>query len=176
MAVLRRSISAPRPPQEYGPEGAAVDARKIAQQNLLKMKPLDVFGLAAALGLQVVSRPLEQNTSGYLKKEGESWMLGVNSLHHPNRQRFTAAHEIGHYMLHRDHSSFVDGLLFRREAQYNQREREANLFASLLLMPEVEIKQALKFYDVPTVANMFGVSQQATQYRIDNLGNSAVYG
>lgn len=176
MAVLRRAVSAPRPPQEYGPEGAAIDARKIAQQTLLRMMPLDVFGLAAALGLQVISRPLEQNTSGYLKREGGAWLLGVNSLHHPNRQRFTIAHEIGHYMLHRDHGSFEDGLLFRQQSQYNQQEREANLFASLLLMPEAEIRQALKFHDVPTIANMFGVSQQATQYRIDNLGHSTVYG
>ena len=175
MAVLRKSISAPRPSREYGPESAATDARKIAQQNLLKMVPLDVFGLAAVLGLNIVTYPMEESTSGFLQLRDGRWEVGVNSLHHVNRQRFTMAHEIGHFMLHRDHGSFTDGLLFRKN-QSNPQEREANLFASLVLMPEVEFRQAVANYSVPEVANLFAVSQQAVQFRIDNLGHSAVRG
>ncbi|MBY5619957.1 ImmA/IrrE family metallo-endopeptidase [Rhizobium leguminosarum] len=175
MAVLRKSISAPRPAREYGPESAASDARKIAQQNLLKLVPLDVFGLAAVLGLNLVTYPMEEATSGFLQNRDGRWDVGVNSLHHVNRQRFTVAHELGHFMLHRDHGSFMDGLLFRK-SQVNPQEREANLFASLLLMPEVEFRLAVANYDISEVAKTFAVSQQAVQFRIENLGQSAVRG
>lgn len=176
MAVLRRAVSSPRDPREYSPENAASDARKIAQQNMLRMIPLDVRSLAEVLGLVLDARPMEEHMSGFLEKLNGRWTLGVNSLHHRNRQRFTIAHEIGHYFLHRDHSSFKDGLLFRKGNDYSPHEREANVFASLLLMPEVEFKRALMDDDLPAVAEMFGVSQQAAKFRRDYIGQGAVFG
>ncbi|MDR6190356.1 Zn-dependent peptidase ImmA (M78 family) [Agrobacterium pusense] len=170
MAVLRRSVSSPRPPREYGPEGAATDARKIAAQNRLSLVPLDVVALAQSLGLKVIKEPMAENTSGYLRREDGGWTLGVNSLHHPNRQRFTIAHEIGHYFLHREHSSFEDGLLFRKTANRNHQEDEANYFASLLLMPEVEFRRTLTTSSVEEAAAYFGVSKQAAELRVSNLG------
>ncbi|WP_439628646.1 ImmA/IrrE family metallo-endopeptidase [Shinella sp.] len=176
MAVLRRTVSAPRDPREYGPEGAASDARKIAQQNVLKLIPLDVRSLAEVLGLTIEAFPMDENTSGYLENIQGTWTLGVNSLHHRNRQRFTIAHEIGHYFLHRDHSSFRDGLLFRKAVDYSPHEREANVFASLLLMPRLEFQRALMNADLAQVADMFGVSKQAAQYRLEHLGTGEILG
>ncbi|CAN7203320.1 ImmA/IrrE family metallo-endopeptidase [Rhizobium sp. LjRoot30] len=176
MAVLRKSVSAPRDPREYDPKIAATDARKIAQHNLLTTIPMDVRGLANALGLRVASMPMDENVSGYLEKEGSGWTIGVNSLHHINRQRFTIAHEIGHYFLHRDRTIFRDGLLFRQAGDIASHEREANLFASLLLMPDVEFRQALTQNNIPVVAEKFGVSQQAANFRVKTLGEGAVYG
>lgn len=160
---------------EYGPEGAASDARKIAEQKLLTRIPLDVVALAQALGLKVSKEPMAEHMSGYLRRTADGWVLGVNSLHHRNRQRFTIAHEIGHYMLHRDHSSFEDGLLFRKDANKNPQETEANQFASFLLMPKFEFQSALATEGIDAVAAKFGVSRQAAEYRINTLG-STVHG
>lgn len=169
MAILRRKIKGPRPPTEYSPDGAARDARRIAQTYTLPERPLAVFQLAAALGLEVEKLPLDEFVSGYLKKTDGRWIIGVNSLHHPNRQRFTVAHELGHYFLHRDQGPFEDGLLFRKENQFNLREREANEFAALLLMPSLDFKRAISNSPIDIVAKSFGVSKQAAEYRSSSV-------
>lgn len=134
------------------------------------MLPLDVFSLVSALGLRLVKVPMEENTSGFFQIKDGMYEVGVNSLHHPNRQRFTVAHEIGHYILHRSHGTFKDGLLFRKN-QFNVQEKEANLFASVLLMPRFEFESALRVGSIEEVARKFGVSKQAAEYRLVGLGN-----
>jgi Zn-dependent peptidase ImmA (M78 family) len=138
----------------------------------LEIKPLDVEGLASALGLRVRRIPLEERTSGFLRHSDSGWIIGVNSLHHPNRQRFTIAHEIGHYLLHRDHAPFEDGLLFRNEVQRSAREKEANQFASLVLMPEGDFRDVIARGGVEEAARQFRVSRQAAEYRRDIVENS----
>ncbi|HEY9013269.1 MAG TPA: ImmA/IrrE family metallo-endopeptidase [Devosia sp.] len=165
MAVLRKKIKGPRPPAEYDPNRAAADALALAQSYTVVQEPLAVFELAAALGITVNKRPLPEGTSGYFRKTERGWEIGVNSLHHPHRQRFTVAHELGHYFLHRDSEPFEDGLLFRRENQINRKEREANEFAALLLMPAIEFRQAIGDGDIENVAARFGVSRQAAEFR-----------
>ncbi len=169
MAILRKTVRSPRPPQEYDPAIAARDAARIASYYTLKNKPLDIEGLISALGLRISQVPLAENISGFLKKELDFWTIGVNSLHHPNRQRFTLAHELGHYFLHRHRGDFEDGPLFRRDNQFNPIEREANQFAALLLMPENEFRQAMAGGELPDVAKSFGVSQQAAEYRRESI-------
>lgn len=169
MAVLRKRIVSPRPPSEYDPNRAAADARSLARSYTIPENPLDIFQLAAALGISVVKHPLAEGMSGYFKSENGDWQIGVNSLHHPNRQRFTVAHELGHYFLHRDKGPFEDGLLFRKEYQRNSREREANEFAALLLMPTNEFRHAIKSENLADVAAKFGVSKQAAEFRRNNV-------
>lgn len=63
-----------------------------------------------------------------------------------NRARFTLAHELGHYVLHRE---YVAGLNFESQADWekfittdikrNNMETQANMFASYLLMPTAEL-------------------------------------
>lgn len=156
---------------EYNPSIAAQDARRIGNTFTITTTPMDVFGLAAALDLKIQRVSLPNNISGYLKEINGKWEIGVNSLHHPNRQRFTIAHELGHYFLHRDRAPFEDGLLFRKENQLNSLEREANQFASLLLMPSHEFRRALNNQHISEVAKMFGVSEQAARYRLQHIQN-----
>ncbi len=67
------------------------------------------------------------------------------------RQRFTIAHELGHFFLHRASSTvFVDAapIFFRDESSSNGSQREeieANAFAAELLMPEDAIRQRLTY-------------------------------
>lgn len=171
MAVLRKTLTKPRPPLEYDPNRAARDAHRIAQSFTLETAPLDVEGLGSALGLRIKRLPLNERISGFLRQEGASWVVGVNSLHHPNRQRFTIAHEIGHYLLHRDHAPFEDGLLFRNDTR-DAREREANQFAALVLMPEAEFRAALSREGLEGAARRFKVSKQAAEYRRDSVVSS----
>lgn len=171
LAILRKKIKSPRPPIEYNPSIAAQDARRIGDTFTVTTTPMDVFGLATALDIKIQRVSLPNNISGYLKEINGKWEIGVNSLHHPNRQRFTIAHELGHYFLHRDRAPFEDGFLFRKENQQNFLEREANQFASLLLMPSHDFRRAMSGNDISETAKKFGVSEQAATYRLHNIEN-----
>lgn len=178
MAIRRRTVSAPRPPAEYTPEYAANDALRITESRGLSLKPVDVLGLAYSIGIQVEYLPLPEGTSGFLRRSGGNWIIGVNSMHHPNRQRFTIAHELGHYFLHRDHGDFVDKALFRKELQSDRREFEANSFASRLLMPADDFENASRRLnaDFDLVAKQFGVSSAAARFRAETLGQEHIFG
>ena len=117
-------------------------------------------------------------------KEGVP-IIGVNSLHHPNRQRFTIAHELGHLELHREmitsniHVDKNFPALMRDTTSATgteQIEIQANQFAAELLMPRDLIDKAMegKQFDIDDdgpieeLAKKFKVSKQALEYRIRN--------
>src|SRR3990172_9125689 len=116
-------------------------------RNLLKdykviKPPVPVETLAQKLGAKVGYSPFDGDISGMVYRDEDHVIIGVNSLHHTHRQRFTIAHEIGHMLLHRGIEVHVD-----RTYRINLRddisssavdhdEIEANRFAAELLMPE----------------------------------------
>jgi hypothetical protein len=177
MAIRRKSFDKPRAPEECTPQSAARDARRIAEFYGLKSKPFDVVGLVYALGLKLDALPLEPEVSGFLKSNGGSWVLGVNSLHHSNRRRFTVAHELGHYFLHRNNGVFHDRALFRAENQIDVKEREANEFATNLLMPEADflLESGRLGDDLNNIAKTFGVSEAAAKFRKSTMGAGRIY-
>lgn len=171
MAILKKRVKNPRPPQEYTAQTAARDALRIAQYKTLDTKPLDVEALVSALGIRLQPEIMDNDISGYLRASNGDWIIGVNSLHHPNRRRFTIAHELGHYFLHRHIGNFEDRALFRRERQSNPQEWEANDFAASLLMPSSDFRMALANTngDLEAVARQFGVSKLATSFRQESI-------
>jgi len=148
--------------------------------------PVPVEKIAKSLGVQVRFSPLDTELSGMIFIKDSVPIVGVNSIHHPNRQRFTIAHELGHFQLHRDVLSsevHVDKnfpVLMRdtnSATGWDKREIEANQFAAALLMPRAFIQQALgaRPLDIDDdrpleeIAKRFRVSKQALDYRIRNL-------
>ena len=96
--------------------------------------------------------------------------------HHRNRQRFTVAHELAHYLEHRPHiigDGLTDdiGVLFRSNqsgVSFNM-EREANRIAAEILMPEKLLEAAIESGDYKTkrqLADYFGVSEEALSIRL----------
>lgn len=145
--------------------------------------PIDVDFLADKAGVNLVYDDLDDDVSGFLAKKDELVHLAVNKNHHPNRQRFSIAHELGHYFLHlnSDTNLFIDKTVYYRNIASStgkyQQEIEANAFAAALLMPEdlLEIElnkfgEELTDMDIYRLANRFGVSQQAMELRLQNLG------
>lgn len=145
--------------------------------------PVDVDAVAGFLDLKVVEEDLEDSVSGMLVVNDGHGVIGVNGHHHANRRRFTTAHEIGHYLLHRKGASvFVDAAptFFRDDvssAGTDRQEIEANAFAAELLMPKERLCEridgmALDLYDDTTVqklARSFGVSTQALTIKLVRL-------
>ncbi len=154
----------------------------LLKQNRIHKPPVPVERIAARLGLDVRSAPLDGDLSGVLvRNEGEVY-IGVNSLHHRNRRRFTIAHELGHFALHNGMRMHVD-----RDFRVNWRdedsskavdpeEMEANRFAAELLMPthlllkDIEELKRLDRGTVDLLARRYRVSPQAMRIRLGNFG------
>lgn len=155
--------------------------------------PVDLAKLAAALGVQLHKAEVEDNVSGVLLVEGDERHVFVNKAHSSNRQRFSIAHELGHFVLHHKHGDrlHIDthyGLYQRAGTAGSdayrqpgsrttpQQEREANQFASALLMPAelvvaaAEDKDLWDEVDVAALASLFHVSEQAMAIRLQQLG------
>lgn len=159
-------------------------AQRLLQQFLIDGPPIDVIRIAEDLGINVVFQPLDREVSGVLVVKDGRATMGVNVSHYPNRQRFTIAHEIGHFMLHKPKSGvFVDTTYtYYRDPTASDgsilEEIQANAFAAELLMPENFIKEYLEvcFFDlhdpdaVQEMTNLFEVSEQALAVRLVNLG------
>jgi Zn-dependent peptidase ImmA (M78 family) len=150
--------------------------------------PVPVDKIAKSLGARVRYSPLDDELSGFIYIKDGVPIIGVNSLHHPNRQRFTIAHEIGHLQLHPDFitsavhvdKQFAESVLKRDTASTTGTERlevEANQFAAALLMPggildDLLEESPIDIEDEGSIeewATKFVVSKAALQYRIRNL-------
>lgn len=117
-------------------------ARELVAEQNLNRAPIAIERVARALDIAVRYSPLEESLSGMAFIKDDNRVIVLNALHHPNRQRFTLAHEIGHHVLHAPALAagvHVDKAILRRDdlaAQgTNDFEIEANAFASELLMP-----------------------------------------
>lgn len=120
--------------------------------------------------------PMEEGLDGILIDFPSHWLCLINNLKPPLRQRFTMAHELAHYDLHRGMAQvFTDGL----QIEQTRMEREANAEAARRLMPAPKIIDLLrclmKEYDrfnlaqlVAIFAEIFQVSQQAMAYRLSD--------
>jgi len=91
-----------------------------------------------------------------------------------HRQRFTIAHELGHWICH---AHGVDSApTYCRSQDVSQDtdrtlEREANVFGAELLMPEVAVREAwAAFPDTSKLASRFEVSGLAAQWRLYSFG------
>jgi len=160
-------------------------AKELLARLGIQSNPTPVEKIAKALGAQVRFSPFDEELSGMVYiKEGVP-IIGVNSLHHPNRQRFTIAHELGHLELHREmitsniHVDKNFPALMRdtnSATGTEQIEIQANQFATELLMPRDLIDKAMegKQFDIDDdgpieeLAKKFKVSKQALEYRIRN--------
>jgi Zn-dependent peptidase ImmA (M78 family) len=164
---------------------------KQAALNILKKYrmslPIDIELIVSSEGIILYREKLEDAVSGMLVIKNNEVVIGVNEKHHPNRQRFTIAHEFGHYLLHRNLSNifFDESLVFFRDEQSSEgskyQEIEANNFAAELLIPEKLLRQKIiqqpvdAFDDsdnslIQQLAKDFGVSIQALTIRLTKLG------
>ena len=166
------------------------DIERKTQRILTKTEtlrlPIDVALVAHRLGLHVERADLPAEVSGFLTLRGKRGTIAYNEAHPLVRQRFTIAHEIGHYMLHRDQSDlFIDKRypLWLRDTNASTgdslQEIQANHFAATLLMPRIAVKEAYSKLDLDLdlddedrldeLARSFAVSKQALSIRLSRV-------
>jgi Zn-dependent peptidase ImmA (M78 family) len=154
-------------------------ASKIAEKLLLEAKvtypPVDVKKLVDHLKLKLLPYKFPDHVSAVLMKVDSITVIGVNQEHAPQRQNFSIAHEIGHFMLGH-HIDFIIDFEEVGESRYDTehsnkiQEQEANHFASELLMPGESIKKDFSaLRDAKAVAKKYGVSEQALWIKLIRL-------
>jgi len=155
-------------------------ASSLLQELNIKSIPTPLDKITTHFGI-TLSYELGENISGVLICNKNVTIIGVNSTEATVRQRYTIAHEIGHYVMHKNLAElFVDQdyLVMKRSGVKDQQELEANAFAAALLMPEDLLLNELErmpvkiFVDakIKMLAKKFEVSTIAMTYRLSNLG------
>lgn len=148
------------------PIRAARTIHKLYQPSI----PVRPECLAKEMGLTVVGAKLSEHLSGVLVPEIDGnrhlYMIVVNTQHPKERQRFSIAHELGHFCLHRD----LQPAFLHHAKHRNRLEREADKFAAELLMPEHDVRIAATiFRDLDALVNLFAVSRLAMRRRLKEL-------
>lgn len=159
---------------------------RVLRQSGIEDIPIPIEEIARLRGLQVRPYDLGKDVSGVLVINKGRGTIGYNLSDPPVRQRFTIAHELGHFELHgKNGELFVDttkhySVLFRDQSSSTgeiQSEREANAFAAALLMPEKFLQREISKHNfdltdenaLKLLAHRFNVSTQAMTFRIANL-------
>lgn len=136
--------------------------------------PVPIDAIIADMGLPLSYEPMDDNISGYIERTNGSYRIVVNSAHARTRQRFTAAHELGHFIYHRDllGDGVGDNRAYRTEGTGRQNEnirpiheRQANSFAANVLMPRHRLS-AVEDEGTAALAARFSVSQEAMRIRL----------
>ena len=160
-------------------------AADLLKRGRVRKAPIPVEKLAALLNAQIVLQPFSGEISGIIHRNKDgSAVIGVNSSHPTQRQRFTIAHEIGHLLLHTNKSLHVDknfpiglrsGISSKAE---DENEIEANQFAAALLMPTDFLSKDVTplvgkdvLIAIRKLARKYGVSEQAMSIRLSVLGH-----
>lgn len=156
-------------------------ARAVLKEFRIVAPPVDVKAIIAGRGLTVVSVEVNGSLSGQLYPDVRE--IVINTLGRSEaRQRFTMAHELGHWVLgHHLRGELPDDTLgfagaFEGDGSSEGRsavEIEANTFAAELLMPGAWIRKLtkpLKAGAPDQLAAQYRVSREAMFYQLMHCG------
>jgi Zn-dependent peptidase ImmA (M78 family) len=150
-------------------------AMSLLKMAKVKEAPVNVHEIAKLLGFTIIETEFPNSYSGEIFIEGNVKSIGVNKNHTKNRQRFTVAHELGHYLNGHQYFDEEGKMLEDTEFDFNnplhKQEKEANLFASELLIPkEFLVKDLEKLgLDIKKLTEKYQVSEQAMWIRLTSL-------
>lgn len=151
----------------------ALSLRKELGENAAS--PIDILTLAYAIErLSIVYYPMGNNLSGICIKGVGNNVIAINSSMTLGRQRFSMAHELYHLYFDDDGLTAVCA---KTIGMGNEKERQADQFASYLLMPPDALSDMIKrlkksdvgqlsIHDVVRLEQYFSVSRQAILYRL----------
>lgn len=149
-------------------------------ERYLREIPVKLGAMACELGLKVKLSTMRPGVSGMIVRVGAEYVIKVNRHETRERQRYTLAHEISHFLLHRqiiDQSSvgIVDNVLYRSGAP-EQLEYEANRLAADIVMPDIQVEQIFESLGtlvseevIDHMAHIFQVSKVAMEIRLTTI-------
>jgi len=156
----------------------------LAEEGITSLA-VDPFNIAARHDIVVQAKPdVASGVSGMLLRHGNSFgILYASDIPNEGFQRFSVAHELGHYFLdgHLDHVLPKDGVHASHAGfdSVDHYEQEADNFAVGLLMPAAPFKRlmcrsTLGLADIESAAETCKTSLTATAIRYVELTDDAV--
>lgn len=159
----------------------AEEKARAARRGFAGTFPVPIEAIAKREGIRIELASLDDELSGMSFIKNGVAVIVLNSNHHPNRRRFTLAHELGHHVLHKDYLTnnvHVDKVILNRDEVSSQgvdpKEMQANAFAAEILMPAAELMR-YRSIDLNNeeflqrLAKQLKVSVTALAYRLSNL-------
>lgn len=137
---------------------------------IVRLPGVQVKGLPASEMQEITGR----DASGFTKRLRDgTYLLAVNRNRAHSHRRFTVAHEFKH-LLDYPYVKTLYGRLGHDNKDLHDRqiERIADTFAAHFLMPSTLLKQVWggQLQDLPALAGLFTVSEEAMQIRLQNEG------
>ena len=155
-------------------------AREVLKIMGVREPPVDIGSITKLLGFDVIPFEFPDHISAVTFIENDIKSIGVNAGHAPTRQRFSLAHELGHFLS--GHESYDHEKTHVEDrptfmGSHNHQEIEANEFAAELLMPAELLRRDIAEYglDVPTLARRYDVSEQAMWIQLIDLKLASHY-
>jgi Zn-dependent peptidase ImmA (M78 family) len=170
--------------------GDLIELEKILQSknqeayNILKSKDFSIYPFkikeyCEKLGL-TIKESSDLSDSGEIDIEKK--IIYINSTETEARQRFTLAHELGHYIFHQNYKKRSTDYYYNTEERAE--EQLCNTFAGVLLMPEDALQEVFKKYGIVSLnkiqkklypslnflTDIFKVSEAAIKVRLSILG------
>ena len=154
----------------------------LLEQNDIVRPPVPVEQIVENIGLEIRYGPFEGDLSGAFVRDKDETFIGVNSKDALTRQRFTIAHELAHFLYHKDINVHVDKgfqIIPRngRSAQgIDPHEMVANRFAAELLIPteflarDIRRLKAVNRGTLDALAKRYKASGRAMRIRLGNFG------
>jgi len=140
--------------------------------------PVKLGLISKEFGLVVKVTTLNANISGQIKEENGRIEIKINKHDVKARQRYTLAHEIAHFLLHRDllSNGITDDVLYRSD-QSSEIEAEANRLAADILMPMNRVTELIKKHSsdkkddrlYEAIAQEMGISSVALKIRLNKV-------
>ena len=153
-------------------------AMSILKMARISDSPVDVDKVASVLGFRIIQYPFPDKLKGKVTVVNGVKIIGVNKNHPLSLQRYTIAHELGHYLNGHEHyeknSSEGENPYYDH---YFQQEKEADLFAAELLMPKPFLEADLQKLglDIAKLTEKYQVSEQALWIRLTYSGLAQKY-
>ena len=153
------------------------EIQRIANEQLRENPtyPVEVVKIANGLGYKIYYLAKDEGPGIAGKVDHENKSIFIRPSDPVQRQRFTIAHEIGHIVLHKNggqeahfSSEEINVAIYSDKVE----EMEANKFAAMLLMPEMEFRKQWGRHGglIEGIADYFNVSQLAAAVRANTLG------
>jgi hypothetical protein len=138
-------------------------------------RDIDLEAIAFECGAEIQEAPLK-GCAAHVIGIGNRAVITVDLNSPPGRKRFSAAHELGHWVRHRGKTMACATRDLRKPWSALDPEAVANAFAADLLLPEYLVRprvdgRPISFTSVAEVEDAFQVSRSAAALRLVEFGS-----
>lgn len=139
--------------------------KKVVERLCEAYGTYDPYGLCECLGILIERIGLTDRIRGICCADNNGMAIGLSDNLPEHIEKFVCAHELAHLVLHKEiNSVFMETQTLLLDCKY---ERQANLFAMLLLYPD--INELLSYGDtLSLISTAIGLSEELVSLRLEN--------